>query len=355
MPAETATPTRPSRAKPPARRRTAAAPAAVPVPKGISPRPVANAVGIDADAAAPPRPGVLRVALLDLNAGVPNQGMRCLRDILDDHDGRFGGVSILWDEFDVRENARMPDLGYDVYVSSGGPGSPFDDDGTDWGAAYHAWLDAFWAYNARPEVVSGEVPPKFGFFICYSFELLIKHFDLARLTPRVSESFGIFPVHKTDAGTRDPLLRGVDSPFYGADFRSWQAVEPDDDRLAAMNGAVLAIEKDRPHVALERAVMALRVGESVVATQFHPEADPDGMLLHFRREERKTAIIEKHGAEKYAEILHHMAHPDFLTRTYVAILPNFLRDATARVHRRPSDAAANGAKANGSATPPGSA
>ena len=93
--------------------------------------------------------------------------------------------------------------------------------------------------------------------------------------------------------------------------------------------------------------MALRIGESVVATQFHPEADPDGMLLHFRREDRKAAIIEKHGAAKYAEILHHMAHPDFLTRTYVAILPTFLSDATARIHRRPAgDAAANGPAAD---------
>ncbi len=286
------------------------------------------------DEALRPRTGVLRVALLDLNAGVPNQGMRCLREILDAHDGRFAGVSILWDEFDVRTDNRMPGLGYDLYLSSGGPGSPFDDEGTVWGAAYTAWLDALWAYNQRDDVLAGEIPPKFAFFICYSFELLAKHFSLARLTTRKSESFGIFPVHKTDEGDADPLLRSLDSLFYGADFRSWQAVEPNEERLAELGGAVLAIEKDRPHVDLERAVMALRLGEAFVATQFHPEADPDGMLLHFRHDDRKTAIVEKHGADKYAQILHLIAHPDFLMRTYAAILPTFLRDAVARIHRR---------------------
>ena len=259
----------------------------------------------------------------------------CIRD-------SFAGVSVLWDEYDVRTTNRLPGLDYDLYLSSGGPGSPFDAEGTAWGAAYNALLDALWAYNHHPDVASGERPPKFGFFICYSFELLVAHFGLATLAPRRSESFGIFPVHKTDAGEADPLLRSVDEPFYGADFRSWQAIQPDEARLVEMGGAVLAIEKDRPHVDLERAVMAIRLGEAFVATQFHPEADPDGMLLHFRTDQRKEAIVERHGAEKYAQILHYVAHPDFLTRTYAAILPDFLRDAVARIHgaRRPDRPAA---------------
>lgn len=281
-----------------------------------------------------PTPGVLRVALLDLNAGVPNQGMRCLREILEASDGRYAGASVLWDEFDVRTTNRMPGLDYDLYLSSGGPGSPFEAEGTPWGAAYAAWLDALWAYNHRPDVVAGERVPKFGFFICYSFELLVAHFGLATLGPRRSESFGIFPVHKTDAGEADPLLRSVDEPFYGADFRSWQAIQPDEARLAELGGCVLAIEKDRPHVDLERAVMALRLGEAFVATQFHPEADPDGMQLHFRTDHRKEDIVARHGAEKYAQILHLVSHPDFLLRTYTALLPDFLRDVTERIHGR---------------------
>lgn len=301
------------------------------------------AVSLDASPARPrrrtpaavPRPvpavhvrtgGTVRVAILDLNDGHPNQGMRCLRELLEAHDGAFGGASILWDEFDVRRRAEVPDLRYDVYLSSGGPGSPFDGEGSAWEAKYFAWVDALLAHND-----GAGATPKAAFFICHSFELLVRHLGLATLEPRRSESFGIFPVHKTDAGAADPLLAGLPEPFYGADFRSWQAVQPDAPALAALGAEVLAIEKDRPHVGLERAVMALRLSPDVVATQFHPEADPDGMLLHFRQEHRREEIVAKHGAEKYARILHEMVAPGYLPATHAHLLPTFLRAAADRL------------------------
>jgi hypothetical protein len=40
--------------------------------------------------------------------------------------------------------------------------------------------------------------------------------------------------------------------------------------------------------------------------------------------------VARHGAEKYARILHLIAHPDFLLRTYAALLPDFMRTAVAR-------------------------
>ncbi len=267
-----------------------------------------------------PRRGVLRVAVLDLNAGVPNQGMRCLREILEAHDGRLGGLSVLWDEFDVRTRGETPGLDYDVYLSSGGPGSPFDGEGSAWEAGYFRWLDALWAYQQRTDV-----PPKAAFLICHSFELAIRHFGVAELEARKSESFGVFPVHPNTAGRQDPLFAGLDDPFYAADFRSWQAIAPHEARMAELGATVLAVEKERPHVPLERALMAIRFGPSLVGTQFHPEADPDGMLLHFRQEHRREQIVARHGAEKYAQILHLTSHPDFLGRTYAAVLPNFLR------------------------------
>ena len=264
----------------------------------------------------------LRVALLDLNNGHPNQGMRCLREILQLCSGRFGGVPITWDEFDVRQKAEVPDLSYDVYLSSGGPGSPFDGEGSVWEARYFHLLDALMAHNARPHA-----NPKRLFLICHSMQVAARHFGVAEVTKRRSESFGIFPVYLTGAGRCDPSLRGLQDPFYGADFRDWQIVQPDRQKLAALGADVLALEKIRPHVALERAVMAIRFTPHIVGTQFHPEADPDGMLLHFRQAERKAAIVRKHGVEKYERIIHRIAHPDFLARTHGAVLPNFLRDS----------------------------
>ncbi|MEI9933338.1 MAG: hypothetical protein WDM71_00415 [Ferruginibacter sp.] len=39
----------------------------------------------------------------------------------------------------------------------------------------------------------------------------------------------------------------------------------------------MAIEKERPHVALPRAIMAVRFNDYMIGFQFHPEADAVGM------------------------------------------------------------------------------
>ena len=62
----------------------------------------------------------LRVALLDMNDGHPNQGMRCIREIVW-HWSSMHRHNIQLDEFDVRQKNELPDLSYDIYISSGGP------------------------------------------------------------------------------------------------------------------------------------------------------------------------------------------------------------------------------------------
>ncbi len=268
------------------------------------------------------KPRLLRVAILDLNNGHPNQGMRCLRDILHAADTQNDDVDVVWDEFDVRQRGEVPGLDYDVYLSSGGPGSPYEGEGQPWEDDYFRWMGAVFAHNeACPEA------PKRVFFICHSLQMAVRFTGVAAVTERRSESFGIFPVYMTDAGRADAVFRGLADPFFGADFRSWQIVQPDAARMKALGAEVLAREKIRPHVALERAIMAIRFTPHIVGTQFHPEADPGGMLVHFRHEERKTLIIQRHGLEKYERIIHRMAHPDYLARTHLAILPHFLRDS----------------------------
>lgn len=65
----------------------------------------------------------VRVAILDMYEGVANQGMRCLREILNQY-GEASDLDLQWDEFEVRLQKMVPDLSYDIYISSGGPGSP---------------------------------------------------------------------------------------------------------------------------------------------------------------------------------------------------------------------------------------
>ena len=58
----------------------------------------------------------LKLAILDMNEGRPNQGMRCIRDI----SAMYSSVFDI-DEFDVRSKNEVPGLEYDVYISSCGP------------------------------------------------------------------------------------------------------------------------------------------------------------------------------------------------------------------------------------------
>ena len=263
----------------------------------------------------------IRVAVIDLYNGEPNQGMRCIREILEVASGRHHGVEIGYDVFETRCRAEAPSLDYDAYISTGGPGSPFEGEGMEWEARYFDWLDGVWRYNQA----NGH-RRKHVFFICHSFQMMCRFFRLGRVTRRRSESFGIFPVHKTDAGVREPLFQALAEPFYGADFRKWQVVEPDRERLRELGAKVLALEKIRPHVQLDRALMAVRVSAELIGVQFHPEADAEGMLLHFSQPHRRVHIVENYGEAKYYDIIYRMKDANFLDRTHRNLLPAFLKD-----------------------------
>jgi homoserine O-succinyltransferase len=66
----------------------------------------------------------VKIAVIDLNNGVPNQGLRCLRDLLKQTGENRAEVDVVADFFDTRHGGELPDIGYDIFISSGGPGSP---------------------------------------------------------------------------------------------------------------------------------------------------------------------------------------------------------------------------------------
>lgn len=253
----------------------------------------------------------------------PNQGMRCIKAIVNS----FPELAD-WHLYDVRGKGEVPGLGYDIYISTGGPGSPHEGDG-QWDRLYFKWLDEVWNWNQHP----GRAP-KFVFFICHSFQMACKHLQVGQVLPRKSTSFGTFRCHMTDAGARDELFDGLPNPFYIADFRDWQVVQPDVERLSEMGATILALEKIRPHVPLERAVMAIRFSEEIVGTQFHPEADPDGMLEHFMDPERRRQIIRDHNERKYMRMMNHLGDPDKITLTHEIVLPGFLRRAIRSIPKK---------------------
>jgi homoserine O-succinyltransferase len=262
----------------------------------------------------------IRVAILDLYEGQPNQGMRCIRELLREY-GRDHDLEIVTGEFEVRLEKNVPDLSYEIYISSGGPGSPLDSEGSEWETAYFGWLREVEHYNAQADP---SIQPKQVLFICHSFQLICRHYALAHVTHRKSTAFGVFPVHLQEEGKEEPVFTGLQDPFFAVDSRSYQVIQPDPQRLAETGARVLAIEKERPHVPLERAIMAVRFSEHMIGTQFHPEADAVGMSMYLQREDRKATVVAEYGEEKWRSMIEQLDDPDKIRWTYSHVIPNFL-------------------------------
>jgi homoserine O-succinyltransferase/O-acetyltransferase len=264
----------------------------------------------------------IRIAILDLNNGKPNQGMRCIREIINQFADQ-AGLDVSWDEFDVRVKMEVPDTSYDIYISSGGPGSPLESEGSPWENRFFHWLQQMEQWNADPV----KQTKKYVFFICHSFQLACRHYAIANVCARKSTAFGVFPVHLMPEGKNETVFEGLNDPFYAVDSRDFQVIEPNHDRLRQMGASILAIEKERPHVALERAIMAVRFNEYMIGTQFHPEADAVGMTMHLQTEDKKKTVIDNYGFDKWQGMIEHLNDPEKIMWTYAHILPNFLNIA----------------------------
>jgi homoserine O-succinyltransferase/O-acetyltransferase len=264
----------------------------------------------------------IRIAILDLYEGQANEGMRCIREILNQF-GEVNNIDLEWDEFEVRLKQQLPDLSYDIYVSSGGPGSPLESEGSEWEKKYFHWLKRVQRYNND---IANQYK-KHVLFICHSYQLACRFFKIASVTKRKSTAFGVFPVHMLNDGFEEPVFNGLRDPFFAVDSRDYQVTAPNHNLLNKMGGKVLAIEKERPHVPLERAIMAIRFNEFMIGTQFHPEADPIGMTMYLLREDKKKTVIDNHGQEKWRSMIEHLNDPDKIRWTYSHVIPNFLNVA----------------------------
>ena len=262
--------------------------------------------------------GNYNIAVLDMNAGQPNEGMRCITTLM----GEFltqDGVKGRYDIFEVRNRQELPDLNeYDIFVSSGGPGSPLKT-GAEWEIKYFGFLDSILSYNLS------HAQKKHAFLICHSFQLACLHWDVARVTKRRSTSFGIFPIYKTKSGEQEVLFKELNDPFYAVDSRDYQVVGPKEWKLDTLDGKVLCREKIRPNVPLERAVMAIRFSNEIFGVQFHPEADAEGMLRYFGKEDKRNQIVKRHGKKKYLEMITQLDDKAKIWKTNKTLIPTFLK------------------------------
>lgn len=270
----------------------------------------------------------IRIAILDLYEGHANEGMRCILDILQQIK-ETNQSPIDWKIFDVRQKLELPDTSYDLYISSGGPGSPTESEGTAWDNLYFEWMHSIIAWNLN----AIHIKKKFVFFICHSYQLACRYFNIGQVTKRRSTAFGVFPIHMMEDAAAEPVFEGLQDPFYGVDSRDYQVIQPNLEVIEAMGAQMLCLEKERPHVELERAIMAIRFNPYMIGTQFHPEADPEGMSRYLLRDEKKEIVIQQHGAEKWSSMIEQLNDPEKIKMTYNHILPNFIQQSIASLQQ----------------------
>lgn len=265
--------------------------------------------------------GPIRVAVLDLYEGTANVGMQNILDLIA-FVAKQTQQPIEYKKFDIRGKCESPGLAYDAYISSGGPGSPIDSAGSAWETLYFGLMNDIKSYNASHPDLKKHV-----LLICHSFQIYCRYYGYGHVSKRRSTSFGVMPVHKTPEGNQDPLLITLADPFWAVDSRDYQITQPDDVKIQERGGAVLCVEKYRPHVVLERAVMAIRFDEAFIGMQFHPEAESQGMRMYLLSEEKKRLVIDKYGEAKYRDMLDQLNDPDKITLTNHTVVPRFLNMA----------------------------
>lgn len=260
----------------------------------------------------------IKIAIMDMNDNTPNQGMNDIIALTKTFaENSPSKVSYLI--YDVRHKNEIPKLNeFDIFLSSGGPGTPHKI-GEPWENKYTDLLDEIWQYNLKSE------DKKYLFLICHSFQMAVIHWDLCEVIPRESFSFGILPIYKTQK--EEELFRNLENPFYAVDSRSFQCVKPNFKKLKSLGMKVVAIERIRPNVKLERAVMAIRFTNEIFGTQFHPEADSEDVMCRLVDENYKQILIDKIGIDNYKEVLKQADEEENLERTQSQIIPEFLKNA----------------------------
>lgn len=258
----------------------------------------------------------IRIAVLDMYNGEPNQGMRCLIDIIN----RFNQIAT-FQIFDIRGKCEFPIIEkFDIYISTGGPGNPLEGDG-NWDLKYYDFIDSLSEWNKEQAI------KKHVLFICHSFQMACKHFGLAEITKRKDTSFGVMKIHKTADGENDPLFEGLSDPFYAIDSRDYQVVQPKLSMFKKKGAKIISLEKIRDNVQYERAIMAVRFSDYFVGTQFHPEADPLSFIANLKKVTAREKIITMKGKSKFRDMLEDLLDENKIYKTNETLIPNFLRIA----------------------------
>jgi GMP synthase-like glutamine amidotransferase len=265
---------------------------------------------------------IIKIATIDLYNNERNEGMRCIGEIVEESKKKFNELDISYNIYETRFKEDIPTIDSDIYISSGGPGSPFDSEGKKWEKDYFNLIEKIYSHNQ-----SNTDKKKYIFFICHSFQMMARFFEFGKVSKRHSKSIGVMPFKKTEQGRTNIILEKLSNPFYAADIREYQVTDPNKKVMDDLGAKVLSYEIPDNNTGSEPAIAALRLSKQIVGTQFHPEADPESMLYHFNKPDEKKQIVDIYGEEKYNRMLEILQVPNAVKLTRKTVIPGFLNQA----------------------------
>lgn len=120
--------------------------------------------------------------------------------------------------------------------------------------------------SLMPEITSRDVP-----FMgcCYGIGVLGHHLGVEVSKRHYSEAVGAVPCTKTEAGQADPVLKDLPETITAIVGHKEALQTLPEGAVHLMAGEVCPFQM-------------IRVGQNIYATQFHPEADPDGLAVRVR-------------------------------------------------------------------------
>ena len=162
----------------------------------------------------------------------------------------------------IRLEQQTPEVDLDQYAAVIAGGSPFDVSTPEAEKSpVQKDIEAFYQ-----KLFDRMIPNDFPFLGCCSGNGLLGQFCGSPISRTYAEPIGSVEVTVTEAGTQDPLLKGLPGKF-DAMVGHKEACDQ------VPEGAVLlASSKTCP-------VQMFRIGSNIYATQFHPEADSDEFIL----------------------------------------------------------------------------
>lgn len=120
--------------------------------------------------------------------------------------------------------------------------------------------------SLMPEITARDVP-----FMgcCYGIGVLGHHLGVEVSKRQYSEAVGAVPCKVTDAAADDPVLAGLPGTITAFVGHKEALQSLPEGAVHLMEGEVCPFQM-------------IRVGKNIYATQFHPEADPDGLAVRVR-------------------------------------------------------------------------